>query len=104
MSDVFERLAELRVVPNGRVEGKTYASTDPRSGKSRIEAESVSTSGAHTFLFVLSTAPQAPSVRLERDGGLLGAEVDGAKILFRTDGAAGGKIDGRALPTRVTAK
>lgn len=88
--------AELRVVPNGRLDGKAYASNDPRSGKSRIEAD-----GAQHFLFVLSTAPQAPSVRVERDGGLLGVEVDGAKILFRTDGGPGGKIDGRPLPTRV---
>ena len=51
--------------------------------------------------FVLSTAPQAPSVHLERDGGLLGADVNGMKILFRTDGGAGGKVDGRPLPTRV---
>lgn len=88
--------AELRVVPNGRVEGKAYASNDPRAGKSRIEAD-----GAQQFLFVLSTAPQAPSVRIERDGGLLGVEVDGSKILFRTDGAPGGKIDGRPLPAKA---
>ncbi len=95
--------AALRVVPQGRLEGKAYAGTDPRSGRSRIEAESVSTSGAHRFLFVLSTAPQAPSVRIERDGGWVGVDVEGVKILFRGDGAAGGKIDGRPLPTRVVA-
>jgi hypothetical protein len=94
--------AELRIVPNGRVEGKAYAtSSDPRSGRSRIEVGSASSGGSHVFLFVLSTALQAPSVRLDRDGGLVGADVDGAKILFRTDGGAGGKIDGRPLPARV---
>jgi hypothetical protein len=95
--------AELQVVPNGRVEGKAYAppAGDPRVGRSRIEAESGSMNGSHTFLFVLSTAPQAPSVRLERDGGLVGAEVDGVRVLFRSDGSAGGKIDGRPLPTRL---
>ncbi|HEX7897446.1 MAG TPA: heparinase II/III family protein [Planctomycetota bacterium] len=92
--------AEFRLVPNGRVEGKAYVtSADPRAGKSRIEVD-----GAQQFLVVLSTAPQPPSVRVERDGGLLGVEVDGTKILFRTDGGAGGKIDGRPLPTRVSVK
>jgi hypothetical protein len=95
----------LRTVPNGRVEGKAYAtSNDARSGRSRIEVDSAGDSGSHVFLFVLSTAPQAPSVHLERDGGLLGAEVNGTKVLLRTDGGAGGKIDGRPLPTRVAPK
>ena len=54
------------------------------------------------FLFVLSTAPQPPSVHLERDGSLVGADIEGTKVLLRTDGGAGGKVGGRSLPSRVT--
>jgi hypothetical protein len=93
----------LRTVAQGLVEGKKYAAavTDPRSGRSRIEVDSQATSGAHTFLVVLSTAPQPPSVKLEREGGLVGVEVDGTKVLFRADGAAGGRVGNRPLPTKV---
>jgi hypothetical protein len=95
--------ADLSVVSNGRVEGKAYAPAagDPRVGRSRLEAVSGSPDGAHQFLFVLSTALQPSSVRLERENGLLGVDIDGVKILFRTDGGPGGKIDGRPLPARV---
>jgi len=65
--------------------------------------DSSAASGSHTFLMVLSTAPQPPSVHLERDGSLVGVDVDGTKALFRTDGGAGGRVNGRALPTKVTA-
>lgn len=93
----------LKAVGGGLVDGKAYPppSGDPKAGRWRIEAESRAANGVHTFLFVLSTGPQAPSVSVERDGTLLGAEVDGTKVLFRTDGAAGGKVNGRALPTKV---
>ena len=93
----------LRSVGGGVVDGKAYpaAAGDPKAGRWRIEAESAAPSGAHTFLFVLSTGPQAPSVTVERDGPLVGAEVDGTKVLFRTDGGPGGRVGNRPLPTKV---
>ena len=93
----------LRSVGGGMLDGKAYppAPGDAKAGRWRIEAESRAPSGAHTFLFVLSTAPQAPSVAIERDGGLVGADVDGTKVLFRTDGGAGGRVNNRPLPGRV---
>jgi len=75
---------------------------DPRAGKFRLEVDSQAASGAHTFLMVLSTAPQPPVVHLERDGSMVGVDVEGTKALFRTDGGAGGRVNGRALPTKVT--
>ncbi len=93
----------LRTVGGGQVDGKKYPpAADPRAGHWRLEVDSAASSGAHHFLFVLSTAPQAPTVRIERDGPLLGADVDGTKVLFRTDGGAGGRIGNRPLPTKVT--
>jgi len=94
----------LRAVGGGTVDGKAYppAPGDAKAGRWRIEADSKAASGAHTFLFVLSTGPQAPSVTVERDGGLVGADVDGTKVLFRTDGGPGGRVNNRPLPTRVT--
>jgi hypothetical protein len=96
--------ATVRTVGGGLVDGKRYppAPGDSKAGRWRIEVDSQAPSGAHTFLFVLSTAPQPPVVTVERDGSLVGADVDGAKVLFRTDGGAGGRVNGRPLPTRVT--
>lgn len=93
----------LRTVGQGLVEGKKYAASlaDPRAGRSRIEIDSSVPSGAHQFLVVLSTAPQPPSVRLEREAGMVGVEVDGTRVLFRADGAAGGRVGSRPLPTKV---
>jgi heparin/heparan-sulfate lyase len=95
--------ATVRTVGGGLVDGKRYppAAGETKAGRWRIEVDSQAPSGAHTFLFVLSTAPQAPSVTVERDGSLVGADVDGAKVLFRTDGGAGGRVNGRPLPTRI---
>lgn len=95
----------LRTVGNSQVDGKRYppAAADAKAGRWRLEVDSKASSGAHTFLFVLSTAPQPPVVQGERDGSLVGADVDGTKVLFRTDGGAGGRVNGRPLPTRVTA-
>lgn len=95
--------ASVRTVGGGLVDGKRYppAGGDPKAGRWRIEVDSQVPGGAHTFLFVLSTAPQAPAVTLERDGSMLGVDVDGAKVLFRTDGGAGGRVNGRPLPTRL---
>jgi hypothetical protein len=100
---VLPDAAELRSVDGYRVDGKRYPpqKNDPRSGHFRLEADSTSSEGRHSFLFVLSTAPQAPSVRLEREGGLTGVDVDGTKILFPSDGAPGGRVASKPLPTRV---
>lgn len=85
-----------------QVDGKKYpAAADVKTGRFRLEVDSAAASGSHTFLFVLSTAPQAPSVKLERDGPYVGADVDGAKVFFRTDGGPGGRVNGRPLPTKV---
>ena len=94
----------LRTVGNSRVDGKNYppAAGDTKAGRWRLEVDSQAQSGSHVFLFVLSTAPQPPSVQVERDGPLVGADVDGTKVLFRTDGGAGGRVGNRPLPTRVT--
>jgi len=94
----------LRTVGQCQVDGKRYApaAPDPRSGHSRLEVDSSAANGTHLFLFVLSTAPQAPTVHLERDGSLVGVDVEGTKVLLRTDGGAGGRVGTRALPTRVT--
>jgi hypothetical protein len=93
---------DLRTVGQNQVEGRKYPGTaDPRAGKFRLEVDSSAASGSHTFLMVLSTSPQPPSIHLERDGSLVGVDVDGTKALFRTDGFAGGKVNGRALPTKV---
>jgi len=95
--------SEFRSVSQNQVEGKKYPGVaDPRAGKFRLEVDSQAASGAHTFLMVLSTAPQPPVVHLERDGSMVGVDVEGTKALFRTDGGAGGKVNGRALPTKVT--
>lgn len=96
--------ATVRTVGGGLVDGKRYppAAGDPKAGRWRIEVDSQVPSGAHTFLFVLSTAPQAPVATVERDGSLIGADVDGTKVLFRTDGGAGGRVNGRPLPTKGT--
>ena len=93
---------EFRTVGQNQVEGKKYpGAADPRAGKFRLEVDSQAASGSHTFLMVLSTAPQPPSVHLERDGSMVGVDVEGSKVLFRTDGGAGGRVNGRALPTKV---
>ena len=94
----------LRTVGNFDVEGKKYppASADPRAGRSRLEVDSAAASGSHVFLFVLSTAPQAPSVHLEREGSLVGVDIEGTKVFLRTDGGAGGRVNNRPLPTKVT--
>ncbi|HVE40145.1 MAG TPA: heparinase II/III family protein [Planctomycetota bacterium] len=93
----------LRTIGNYQVDGKKYPpAADPRAGHARLEVESSAANGSHVFLFVLSTAPQAPSVHLERDGSLVGVDIEGTKVLLRTDGGAGGKVGGRSLPSRVT--
>jgi len=93
---------EFRTVGQNQVEGKKYpGAADPRAGKFRLEVDSQAASGSHTFLMVLSTAPQPPPVHLERDGSMVGVDVEGSKVLFRTDGGAGGRVNGRALPTKV---
>ena len=95
--------SEFRTVAGNQVDGKKYpGAADPRAGKFRLEVDSQAASGAHTFLMVISTAPQPPVVHLERDGSLVGVDVEGTKVLFRTDGGAGGRVNGRALPTKVT--
>jgi hypothetical protein len=93
----------LRTVGGFQVDGKKYpiSGNDPRAGKSRLEVDSAAASGSHVFLFVLSTAPQAPAVHLERDGSLVGVDIEGTKVLLRTDGGAGGRVGGRPLPTKV---
>ena len=93
----------LRTVGQYQIEGKKYPpAADPRAGHSRVEVDSTSAGGTHIFLFVLSTAPQPPSAHLERDGSLVGADIEGTKVLLRSDGGAGGRVGGRSLPTRVT--
>jgi hypothetical protein len=98
---VLPESAELRTVGGYRVDGKTYppGNSDPRTGRWRLEMDSSAANGNNTFLFVLSTTPQAPAVRLERDGPLTGVEIEGTKILFRTDGSPGGRVGTRPLPT-----
>jgi hypothetical protein len=100
---LFPEDPALRTVGNSRVDGKNYppAAGDAKAGRWRLEVDSDAKSGSHVFLFVLSTAAQPPSVQVERDGPLMGADVDGTKVLFRTDGGAGGRVGNRPLPTKV---
>jgi hypothetical protein len=102
--------AEPKIVKDFTVDGKAYPPGEKtadfeRAGKFRIEIDSKEKT-KHYFLNVISTGDLMPKIKVARDdkAGLIGVDLDGLPLLFKSDGTPGGKLGKEDLPSKIPSK